>query len=263
MTRSRRLCVTSLLVVLAVGTARGDEAHDVAQKHVDHGLRLYDIAKYAEAIAELKTGYEIEPRPEILYTIGQAERLRGDCKKAIEAYRAFLRSHPVAKRASSARQNIARCQTELAQAPPPPPPEPPPVVAPPPSPPPVAAVVVPPSAAPQAERRWYHDWVGATLVSAGVAALAVGAGLWAVGNQRIDDANTAPRYDQFATAASGEGGAQSLQAAGITCVAAGLVSIAAGATRYLLLGRAERRRAATISAAVSPAGGALFMTTRF
>src|SRR5262245_53535121 len=72
-----------------------------AREHLERGLRLYDAQKYAEAIAEFQAGYEIDAQPEFLYAMGQAERLNGDCRRAIAAFEAFLRTGPSAKREAS------------------------------------------------------------------------------------------------------------------------------------------------------------------
>jgi tetratricopeptide (TPR) repeat protein len=84
-----------------------------AQQRLDHGLQLFDLQRYDEAIAEFKLGYEDDPRPDFLYAIAQAERAAGRCAPAIEAYKAYLRSNPAARQIKLAQFNIERCAEQL------------------------------------------------------------------------------------------------------------------------------------------------------
>jgi hypothetical protein len=73
-------------------------------------MRLYDTQSYAEAIAEFKLGYQLDPNPRFLFALGQAERQAGDCRNAIEAFRAYLRAKPPARSAAAANELIAECE---------------------------------------------------------------------------------------------------------------------------------------------------------
>ncbi|MBI5543108.1 MAG: hypothetical protein HY901_04420, partial [Deltaproteobacteria bacterium] len=53
-----------------------------ATRHLERGLRSYDVQQYEEAIAQFKKGYQLDPRPEFLFALAQAERLRGNCRNA-------------------------------------------------------------------------------------------------------------------------------------------------------------------------------------
>jgi hypothetical protein len=80
-----------------------------------HALSLYDTQQYAEAIVELKAVYVAHPRAEILYMLGQAYRLDGNCASAIKAYRSFLRSEPPPRQVKATRKQIKNCQRLLAE----------------------------------------------------------------------------------------------------------------------------------------------------
>src|SRR5690242_15602139 len=88
-----------VLILLSAAPARGEPPSAAsmspeARGRLDRGLRYYATQEYAKAIEEFKAGYQIEPRPQFLYALGQAQRLSGDCSHALDAYRAFLRSGP-------------------------------------------------------------------------------------------------------------------------------------------------------------------------
>jgi hypothetical protein len=83
-----------------------------AQRHFEQGLRLYNVQSYEEAIVEFKAGYQLDPRPQFLYALGQAQRMNHQCKAAIVSYEAFLRTAPAAKQEAAARDQIAACHAE-------------------------------------------------------------------------------------------------------------------------------------------------------
>jgi tetratricopeptide (TPR) repeat protein len=100
----------SLLLVWAlVGSAAARPPRSEADEHRDRGARLYESKRYEEALLEFRASYELSPDPRLLYTLGQASRLAGHCKEAIQLYRAFLRSEPSAFDRDATRVNIDRC----------------------------------------------------------------------------------------------------------------------------------------------------------
>lgn len=169
--------------VLALGGVAGAQKGD-ARSHLVHGDQLYRDGQYAEAIDELKAGFAIEPLPDFLYALGQAERKRGDCRAAIAYYQRFLDTKPSSQRAVAALMQIDRCKEEMAAAPattapaPTAAPSPEPVAPATTAPAPTAAPVVSATAEKQpaaSERRAYKKWWVWTIV--GVAAAGVGVGL--------------------------------------------------------------------------------------
>ncbi len=117
-----RLChIENLALLLVLALASTGWAADVsARAHLERGVRLYELQKYAEAIEELNAGYQLEPLPDFLYVLGQSERARGNCKAAVGFFRSFLRQKPAERQAQLAEANIRRCE---AQPPPGPTPE--------------------------------------------------------------------------------------------------------------------------------------------
>jgi len=201
------------LVALAAGVARADNAKAAAAAHLVRGSRLYDQGRYDDAVAELKTGYALDARPEFLYALGQAERKRGDCRAAIGWYQRYVDSGPSTQRTVATLLQIDRCKEELASsttrpAPAPPPnaqPVEPPAAAPPPAetaPPPSAAPAEPAAAAaeapapardttPRASTPLYKKWWLWTLVAVVVAG-GVGAGVAIALSQRSTFDSTLP-----------------------------------------------------------------------
>jgi len=203
-----------------------------AKAHLERGLRLYGNAEYPAAIDEFKSGYQLEPHPDFLYAMAQAQRLAGKCQDAVESYRAFLATKPPASEADLARENLASCEEELARQPPPP------------SPPPSTPLVQPSTAgrtqptAPPAPPRpgapvdrspFYTDWLGDTLAGLGIAGIAVGTGAWIAGASHASSANDARRYRDYID--DGES-AERLRTVALVVGGVGVALLAAGIVRF-------------------------------
>lgn len=206
----------ALALVVLVGVARAETPSPAAaaREQLELGLREYAVGKWADAIAAFRKGYEIDPRPELLYALAQAERMSGDCASAVATYRAFLRTGPPPVQADPARENLRRCEAQLAAAPPP---------------------AIPPPPAPH--RRWDRDPAGGALVGTGLALVAGGAVLWGVGESAIESINASTRYDDFAIRTAQYGGAEPERAVGIAGVAVGGALVIAGIVRWTWVAR--------------------------
>jgi tetratricopeptide (TPR) repeat protein len=232
-----------LLVFGALSESRaaaqgGRQVSPAAADHLARGLKLYEHDQFDEAIAELRAGYAIDPHPDFLYALGQAERKRGDCKRAVEYYEsclAFLRD-PAAARAVQVQ--IERCRAQDVTPPPVtplPPPVLPPATPPPATPPPVVTAPRPVIIT----HSWYRDPAGGVLVGTGVAALAAGGALVGIAHARGDDA--ANGYQQYADARN----APALWTGGIVTIAVGGALVLAGVLRYGLHARHKTAPAST------------------
>ena len=201
-------------------------ADDLLQR----GLRSYAVGRYDEAIAAFQRGYELEPRPDFLYALGQAQRMKGDCHAAVASYRAYLRTSPPERSAAPARQNLERCEHELANAPPP---TSPPVAAPvePATPPPPTIVVVTP------KPRVRDDRPAAVLAGVGGAALVSGAVLWGVGEAGARSLADASTYDQFAAHGHEAATFSGERIGGIVAVAVGGALVTVAVARWAWLAR--------------------------
>lgn len=243
------VCIVVVAPPRADGDVRGMRPD--ARTHYDRGLKLYQRHQYSDAIAELRAGLAIDPQPEILYALGQAERRRGHCDRAVEYYQSCLAlvNDPAAVAAvkvqierCNVQQGDARDEAESLPGPDPfapgspapsaqPAPEAgtpaPALQAPAPVPGSTSTAVAP---APARRNRWQRDAVGLSLVGVGLAAVATGGTLLGVAEARLNDA--AASYQQYADAR----GAPTLQAVGIGGLALGGVLVVAGVVRLAVVG---------------------------
>lgn len=194
------ICVVAWTVLAACAVARAEPPGRATvaegRRHFARGNTLYQQGRYDEAVTELQAGYAVDPKPDFLYAIGQAERKRGDCKAAIRYYQQYVDSGQSPQRTVAVLVQIDRCKQELAAAPsqssrppaatsepaatPPPttptPAPPPPAVA---TPEPAPATTTPLAAAPSPHDRTpvYKRWWLWTVVGVVAAGAAVGLGV--------------------------------------------------------------------------------------
>src|SRR5215471_4875654 len=95
------LALTGIVGLTGSAHAQSEAERAEAKRHLEQGLRLYNVQSYDEAIVEFKAGYQIDPRPEFLYSLGQAQRMNHQCTAAIVSYEAFLRTMPPPRQESA------------------------------------------------------------------------------------------------------------------------------------------------------------------
>lgn len=115
-----------------------------AKQLYDEGLRYYNVAEYSEAIRVWKEAYLLSKRPLLLFNIGQAYRLSGDCKQAMTFYNSYRREDAKLDNQEDLVAAEAICKAKLAEEPATPPPPPPPVVTQPATPSPAPTPIAPP-----------------------------------------------------------------------------------------------------------------------
>lgn len=105
-----RLFVLVLALVLTA-TSRPALASpkDEADALILRARSAHKNGKFAEALDALKTAYVLDPRPELLYAIGQLHLGLGQCSAAISFYERFLSTHPEPGPAWAANQAIESC----------------------------------------------------------------------------------------------------------------------------------------------------------
>jgi tetratricopeptide (TPR) repeat protein len=202
--------------------------------HYEMGKRLFAAKRYAEALEEFRRALAVAPRPEVLYSMAQAQRMLGDCPGAVETYRAFLAGQPGEPLAEYARANIERCEAARQGPQRSSPVGSSPVGSSPVSSSPAGGSPVGGSPAPTAPgRAWYRDGVGDVLVGTGVVAGVVGAVIWRSGRSTASAVAGAPDYQDFVQRRSAAGSALAEQEIGIAVMLAGGAAIVGGVIHYL------------------------------
>lgn len=100
-----RVAIT-LVCLVAIAHAGPDDP----QKLYADGTIHYNKGEYADAIALWQRAYDLTHAPGLLFNLGQAHRLKGDCTKALELYDAYLRAEPDASDRDQVNQAIGICK---------------------------------------------------------------------------------------------------------------------------------------------------------
>jgi tetratricopeptide (TPR) repeat protein len=102
------------VVVLLLGalwpnaaSAQSEAQKRQAKEHYEKATRLYELAKYGEAIAEYEQSYMLIGDAALLFNIGQAYRLWDRPEEAIRAYKNYLRQRPDAPNRADVEKKIA------------------------------------------------------------------------------------------------------------------------------------------------------------
>jgi tetratricopeptide (TPR) repeat protein len=207
------------LVVAFASRAHAETADELVKKAKAH----FDVQEYTAAEADLKAAYKLDAKPQILYALAQAQRMAGECDRAIVSYQNFLRTSPPEDQAKLAQDNIDRCKAE---------PKLEPKLAPPP--PPVAHGVT-----------WSHNWAGHVLVIGGAVAAGAGTYFALQGQSKIDSINSAMFYDDYLARAKDADSAKSERTLGIVTAGVGGALIVAGIVTYIV--RSPSEEAPTVS----------------
>jgi len=112
-----RTLIAGSLLSLVVGTAVADVKQDKARAKqlYDEGLSHYNLAEYDAAITSWKQSYVLTKAPLLLFNIGQAYRLSGDCAKANTFYDTYQREQPDPKNKDELDQAISLCKNAPAK----------------------------------------------------------------------------------------------------------------------------------------------------
>ncbi|MBA3393485.1 MAG: hypothetical protein H0T89_12625 [Deltaproteobacteria bacterium] len=100
-----------------IATAAPADDKVKAKNLYEEGLRHYNLAEYAEAIRLWKEAYLLTKRPLLLFNIGQAYRLSGDCTQAMTFYESYTREQPNPKNQAEVVDAEALCRAKLAASP--------------------------------------------------------------------------------------------------------------------------------------------------
>ena len=231
-------------LVLAVVAPGQLLSNPEAKAKFQEAQAAFKAEDFDAAAAAVEAAYIIEPNPMLLYPWAQAERSRGNCAAAVELYQRFLDSNPPEAAAAPARENMQRCQEQLAAEPEPEPepdvveevleeepePEPEPEPAP-----------VKKDDEPKA-KAWYKDPVGGVLVGVGVVGVGVGAGLLGAASSRAKKAADEEMHSDYLAARDKATG---LRNGGAVALSIGGALLLGGVVRYVLVAKKGKQEKAT------------------
>jgi tetratricopeptide (TPR) repeat protein len=105
----KRVCIIVAAAVLLAGTT----AFADARQHFMAGQDYYSQGRYEKAIAEFDEAYRLDPRPLLLYNIGQAWEKLGDLVKAVDYLKKYLEADPNNEERTTLLNKLASLQERL------------------------------------------------------------------------------------------------------------------------------------------------------
>jgi tetratricopeptide (TPR) repeat protein len=104
-----------LCVVLALCAAPAHAQIDTARARVvfQQAAKAYHTADYERAIKLFRRAYQLDPRPELIYNVGQAYEKLGNVPEALRWFRQYLRLAPDAKDGATVQAGIASLERRL------------------------------------------------------------------------------------------------------------------------------------------------------
>ena len=115
LTRTRLVRVAAAVVIglFFCRTGAAQSPSDGAKEHYRLGTAAYNLGKYAEAAQEYELSYRATLDPALLFNVAQAYRLAGDRKKALTAYKSYLRSAPDGEKRELAEAKVHEIEAAL------------------------------------------------------------------------------------------------------------------------------------------------------
>jgi len=113
---SKLAILAAHLIVMTV-VVREAAADTKARGLFKQGIDEYKAQKYDAAAATLEQSYELDPKPDVLFALAQAERLGGHCPEATAHYKKLLESISDLPTAKLVQTNLALCPQPEAEKP--------------------------------------------------------------------------------------------------------------------------------------------------
>lgn len=82
--------ILGLLASPGLANGQGDEDKKKAKKFYKQGTTQFKLGNFDKAIELFQKAFELSEHPSLLFNLGQAYRQKGDCKRAIFAYKGYL-----------------------------------------------------------------------------------------------------------------------------------------------------------------------------
>src|SRR5256885_40319 len=120
-----RSIALAIVMLLTLPAHAESPAEREAREHYATGQKLFDQARYSDALAEFQQSYVLSKYPALIYKIALCQDQLGRSAEALESYETYLKADPQSSRRSGVEERIAKLREIL--HPPAPPQQPAPV----------------------------------------------------------------------------------------------------------------------------------------
>jgi hypothetical protein len=108
----RAAVVVVTIIVSTHSHAQATPTPSTAEDFFNAGQAAYDRGDYALAIDHWQVAYRLSNEPALLYNIAQAQRLAGDCARALSSYQQFIVGDPTSERLPLAKDFVRELAAE-------------------------------------------------------------------------------------------------------------------------------------------------------
>ena len=242
-----KLAILAAQLIVMTAVVREAAADTTARGLFKQGIDEYKAQKYDAAATTLQHSYELDPKPDVLFALAQAERLGGHCPEATAHYKKLLESISDLPTAKLIQNNLALCPHPEVEKPPPAPANRPEPRSPPPAP--ITRTVV---------RDVRHTDVLATMLFAGgMLGLGTGGGFYLASRtsqDAADHAGTLDDHERFADRMTTE------RMASFLAGGAGVVMIGVAVVRWA---RGGKSKSTEVTVAPTASGTMMFVSSRW
>ena len=92
-----RLRTALAALALLAGSAAAGPKQQEAKRHIDKATKLHKDGKFADALVELDAAYKLDPKPDLLFAIGQIHSKLGQCTEATDYFQKFGKAIRIAE----------------------------------------------------------------------------------------------------------------------------------------------------------------------
>ncbi len=265
-----RTLVLALVLATWPALAAADPARQEARALFEEGKRHFEAGDYVRAIEAWRASHQRVAAPRLLWNIGQAYRLAGDCAHALYFYAAYQAAEPATTNAKELELAVELCagvapatddgESTPSSAVPPPPANHPDAPAPPVAPPANATprlhvpgmTVVTRHDAANGEQRGARIGAGLALGASGAALIGAGYFGWRARSLQLDVAEGRGEWDAAAQDRDARGRRAARLAAGLGVVGGAAAITGAALVWWSRRDRGDRGRPAHVTFAVHP-----------
>lgn len=209
--------VIAALLSVALAMPSVARADDKASQYFERGVEAYQEKQFKIAAEWFRKAYELDARPDYLYSWAQSERYNANCRRAIELYEEMLRMELADNQRAAVANSKEACEREVATQLPKPDPKPDPG---------------------PGDDRAASLTVPVSLWIAGGVGIGIASGLFVAAQGKEDDADAATSYGEVDDAV---GAAHSRRVAGSLVLAAGILLVGSGTALFIVKRRASSK----------------------
>lgn len=108
-----RWILLATMLLVSIPARAESPAEREAREHYTSGQKLFDQARYADALAEFQQSYALSKYPALIYKMALCQDQLGRSAEALESYESYLKADPETSRRAGVEERIAKLRETL------------------------------------------------------------------------------------------------------------------------------------------------------